>query len=137
MRRRRDESMEERFMRSGAVEPTPDRREVHPTASMLLAGIRRFLLLTAGVAAVAAGLGVLVGYLRGGDLGRYVTLALYVGGGILVAFGAFTFSSEPRQWVGEWGEDLGTGSDAGEAGAFVAVGVALIGIGLALDTAGI
>lgn len=124
--------MEQRFLRADAVQPERERRELPPSASFLLRGLKRFAIFTGGAGLLAAGLGLLAGWLADGDLGRYLTLGLYFGGGVLVAFALFTFSSEPRQWVGDWGEDLGT-SAGGEAGAFIAIGLALIGIGLLVE----
>ena len=124
--------MEERFLRGDAVRPERERRELHPAASFLLRGLKRFVIFTTGAAVLAAGLGLVAGWLADGDLVRYLALGLYVGGGLLIAFALFTFSSQPRRWIGEWGEDLGT-SAGGETGAFIAIGLALVGIGLLVE----
>jgi hypothetical protein len=131
--RRRQQTMEERFLGGGPVHPEADRLERGPRTQMLLAGLRRFAIFTAAAAAAAAGLGVLAAYLRGGDLVRGASLGLYVGGALLVAFAAFTFSNQPRRWVDQYGHDLGAGGGGGDTGAFIAIGLALIGIGLLLE----
>ena len=121
-------------MRAGAIEPEAERRQLHPTLRMLLRGLRRFVLMTAIAAGIAVGLGLVAGWLSDADLGRYAALGLYVGGGILVLFGVVTYSSQPRRWVGELGEDLGPGADPGETAALVLVGAGLIGLGMLLET---
>lgn len=125
--------MEERFLGAEAVHPESDRREWSPRTQMLLAGLRRFAIFTAAAAVGAAGLGILVGYLRGGDPVRGAALGLYVGGALLVAFAVFTFSNQPRRWVDEYGHDLGAGGASGDTGALIAIGLALIGLGLLLE----
>jgi hypothetical protein len=124
--------MEERFLRGGAVQPEAEPRRRHPRTEFLLAGLRRFVLITAGAAALSAGLGLVAGWLTNSDLVRYLTLGLYVGGAILVAYGVFVFSSAPRRWVGELGEDLGASTGQDTAG-FIAVGIAVIGIAILVD----
>lgn len=87
MRRRADErSMEERFLRSGAVQPEDEPRRRHPRTEFLLTDLKRFAIFTVGAGALAAGLGLLAGWLTDGDLLRYTTLGLYAGGALLVLY---------------------------------------------------
>ncbi len=131
-RERNEQSMEERFLREGPVQPDAEPRRRHPRAEFLLAGLTRFVFITAGAATLSAALGLLAGWLTNSDLLRYLTLGLYAGGAILVAYAIFVFSSAPRRWVGELGEDLGASTGQDTAG-FIAVGIAVIGIAVLVD----
>jgi hypothetical protein len=73
--------------------------------------------------------------LSGGDVVRSTAIGLYVGAALFVFFAVFSFSNAPRQWVGPLGEDLGT-SAGGDLGAFLAVGMALVGLGILVDSFG-
>jgi hypothetical protein len=131
-RRRREPSLEERFLRTGAVEPERHRRGAVPSfVRLVVAGLARFAVMVAVAAAVAGGVGLLFGHLRGGDPERWLTLGLYLGGALLIV-GALITGGRERRYVGDLGEDLGS-SGAG-APAFVAVGVALICLGIAAET---
>jgi hypothetical protein len=130
---RTERSMAERFLDSGALHPERERHELPPAVRMFGRGLLRFLAVTASAATVAAGLGAAFGGLSGGSIVRWVAIGLYVGAALLVFFAVFSFSNAPRHWVGPVGEDLGT-SGGGDLGAFVAVGLTLVGLGILVDS---
>jgi hypothetical protein len=134
-RRSRQLSMEERFLDREPVHPERQRRQVPPFLAMVGRGIVRFLVFVAVAAGIVVGIGAGAGAMRGGDIMRSIVLALYIGGAGLAAFAVFTFTNQPRHWVGEYGEDLGT-SGGGDLPAFIAVGVTLVGLGVLLDSLG-
>jgi hypothetical protein len=76
--------MEQRFLRTGAVGAAP-RRKVPAYVRFVGAGLARLAGLVAVAAAISAGIGLLVGWLKGSDLGHAANLGLYLGGAALVA----------------------------------------------------
>ena len=132
MRRRNRDSMEERFMRTGAVEPRAERREVPGVVRFLGAGLLRLFAYTAVAVALAGGAGVAWGLVSGSDdLVRSFTLGLYVGGAAMVALGLLS-AGRPIEYRGEYGESLGPGGGSG-TGAIVVVGVIVVLLGVAFE----
>jgi hypothetical protein len=126
--------MEERFLSEGAIEPRAERRRV-PGAGFirfLAAGIGRLVAYTAIAGAIAGGVGLVWGLVKGSeDLLHSFVLGLWVGGAAMVAIAALTGGRDIK-YRGELGEDLGTGGGAG-MGAILVVGLILIGIGIGID----
>ena len=133
MRRRREQaSMEERFLREGAVEPRAERLRVPGFVRFLAAGILRLGVYTAIAAAITGGLGLVWGALRGSDdLLHSFVLGLWVGGAAMVVVAGLSGGRE-IQYRGELGEDLGKGGGAGMVAILVA-GIILIAIGIGID----
>lgn len=124
--------MEDRFLREGAIEPRPQRRRLPVFVGVIAAGLMRLATYTAIAAAIAGGLGVVWGLLRGSDdLLHSFVLGLWIGGAAMVTIAALT-GGRDIQYRGELGEDLGKGGGA-EMGAILAVGLILIGIGIGID----
>ena len=126
--------MEDRFLREGAIEPRAERRRI-PGAGFirfLAVGIRRLVAYTVIAGAIAGGLGLIWGLLRGSeDLLHSFVLGLWLGGAAMIAIAALTGGRE-IQYRGELGEDLGKGGGS-EMGGILAVGLILIGIGIGID----
>jgi Na+(H+)/acetate symporter ActP len=101
--------MEERFLGGAPIHAEPTRRE-RPFLRMVAMGLARLAGLVAVAAAIAAGAGLLIGWLRGDDLWTAVTYSLYIGGVILVGLALFG-GGRQVQWRGELGEDLGPGGE--------------------------
>lgn len=83
MRRRSEQSMEQRFLRTGAVSP-PERRRIPAFVRFVAAGLGRLTLLVAAAAGISAGAGLLIGWWKGADLAHAANLGLYLGGATLV-----------------------------------------------------
>ena len=132
MSNRAGKSMEERFLRAGAVEPLVARRRLPRFVRYIGAGLLRLLAWTAIAAGIAGGAGVAYGALSGSaDLWRSVALGLYVGGAAMVTLGLLT-GGRPMHYRGELGESLGRGGGGG-VGAVVLVGVLVVLLGVAVD----
>jgi hypothetical protein len=124
--------MEERFLREGAIEPPAGRRRMPAFLRFLWAGLVRLVVYTAVATAIAGGLGVVWGLLRGSDdLLHSFVLGLWIGGAAMVTIAALTGGRDIR-YRGDLGEDLGKGGGA-EMGAILAVGFILFGIGIGID----
>jgi hypothetical protein len=125
MRRRREATMEERFLASGSVQPDADRRE-HTFLRLLGAGLLRLAAYLAVAVAVAGGLGLLIGWLRGGDLAKSVSYTYYLSG-VAVIIWAMATGGRQVQWRGEHGEDLGSGGGTiNESALLLVVAVVLL-----------
>jgi hypothetical protein len=126
--------MEERFLGEGAIEPRAQRRR-EPGGGFirfLAAGMRRLVIWTVISGAIAGGIGLVWGLVRGSeDLLHSFVLGLWLGGAAMVAIAALTGGREIR-YRGQLGEDLGKGGGAG-MGAILAVGLILVGIGIGID----
>ena len=132
MRRRREESMQERFMTPGAVEPRAERRAAPRVVRFLGAGLLRLLAYTAVAVALAGGAGLAWGLISGSDdLLRSFMLGLYVGGAAMLILGLLT-AGRPVHYRGALGESLGSGGGPG-TGAIALVGVIVVLIGVAVD----
>jgi O-antigen/teichoic acid export membrane protein len=129
--RRRAASMEERFLRGGAVEPEARRPPGGGRARVLAAGLARFAALVALAGGAALGLGLLLGRSRGSEPVDAAAWGLYGGGIALIGF-ALLGGGRQRRWRGEHGEDLGASPAAGPV--YLAVGVALLGLGVLVET---
>ena len=132
LKRRGEQSMEDRFLREGAIEPRAERREVPGFIRFLAAGIRRLVTYTVIAGAITGGLGLVWGLIRGSDdLLHSFVLGLWLGGAAMFGVAALTAGRDIR-YVGDLGEDLGEGGGS-EMGAILAVGLILIGIGVGID----
>ena len=126
--------MEERFLRTGSVEPRAERRQVPRLARFLGAGLLRLVVWTAIAAGIAGGGGLAYGLLSGADdLWRSFTLGLYFGGAAMVILGLLS-AGRPIEYRGPLGESLGRGGGAG-TGVVVLVGVVIILLGTAVEIA--
>jgi hypothetical protein len=131
-KRRGEQSMEDRFQREGAVEPRAERREVPGFIRFLAGGIRRLVTYTVIAGAIAGGLGLVWGLIRGSDdLLHSFVLGLWLGGAAMVGIAVLTGGRDIR-YVGRLGEDLGEGGGS-EMGAILVVGLILIGTGIGID----
>jgi hypothetical protein len=131
-KRRGEQSMEDRFLRDEANEPRADRREVPSFIRLLAAGIGRLVAYTLIAGAIAGGLGLVWGLIRGSDdLLHSFVLGLWFGGAAMVGIAVLTGGRDIR-YVGRLGEDLGEGGGS-EMGAILAVGLILFGIGIGID----
>jgi hypothetical protein len=136
--RRSGQTMEERFLRTGAIEP-PARRGLPRFARMLLAGLARFAALVTVAAGISVGAAVLIGWGRDSDLWRSATLGLYLGGALLIVvplLGAGGRSYGSGDYVFY---DIETDPEArrawrGTLWTYLAVGVTLVGLGIVLET---
>jgi uncharacterized membrane protein YedE/YeeE len=130
--------MEARFLRSGAVEPQRDQRRLNPTVRMLLVGMGRFVAFVAIAAGVAVGIALAVAAFTDSDAWRAVTLGLYVGGALLVAIPLFSWSGRTASIGGYDVYELPLDAHSrrrwqAQLGAYVAIGMALIGLGVLLE----
>jgi hypothetical protein len=131
-KRRGEQSMEDRFLREGAIEPRADRRKVPGFIRFLAAGIRRLVTYTVIAGAIAGGLGLAWGLIRGSDdLLHSFVLGLWLGGAAMFGIAVLTGGRDIR-YVGDLGEDLGEGGGS-EMSGILAVGMILIGIGIGID----
>jgi hypothetical protein len=131
-KRRGEESMEDRFLRDGAIEPRAERRNVPGFIPFLAAGIGRLVAYTVIAGAIAGGLGLVWGLIRGSDdLLHSFVLGLWLGGAAMVGIAVLTGGRDIR-YVDKLGEDLGEGGGS-EMGAILAVGLILFGIGIGID----
>jgi hypothetical protein len=126
--------MEDRFLGTGAVHPETEKRE-RPLLRIVAVGLARLVGLVAAAAAVAAGFGLVIGWLRGDDLWTAVTYAFYIGGVLLVAFAMLGGGRGEVQWRGELGEDLGPGGSTISQGVLmIFVGLVLLALGVLLES---
>jgi hypothetical protein len=130
--------MEQRFLGTGAVEPAA-RRELPPFVRMVAVGLARFAGVVAGAGAASVGVALLIAWWRDSDLLRAATLGLYLGGAILVAVPLLSWRGRAHSSGGY--EHLEIETDAAlrrewqsTLGVYVAVGVALLALGVALET---
>jgi hypothetical protein len=125
--------MEERFLGGAPVHAEAKRRE-WPFLRMVGMGLARLVGLIAVAAAIAAGAGLLIRWLRGDDLWTAVTYALYIGGVILVGF-ALLGGGRQVQWRGELGEDLGPGGGTiSQSALMVFIGIVLLLLGVLVES---
>ena len=125
--------MEERFLAGAPIHAETTRRE-RPFLRMVGMGLARLVGLIAVAAAIAAGAGLLIGWLRGDDLWTAVTYALYIGGVILVGF-ALLGGGRQVQWRGEFGEDLGPGGGTiSQSALMVFIGIVLLLLGVLVES---
>ena len=125
--------MAERFLHGAPVQPEAERRE-RPFLRMVGLGLARLVGLIAAAAAIAAGIGLAIGWLRGDDLWTAVTYAFYLGGVILVAFAVLAGGREVH-WRGELGEDLGpSGGTISQSALMVFIGIVLLLLGVLVES---
>ena len=125
--------MEERFLGTGAVQPDAEHREPPELLTRIAKGLVRFTAFALAAAAIAGGAGALWAALSGNDVARGISVGLYVGGALLVLLAVFSFSNAPRQWSDQYGSNLGA-TGGGDLGAYLSIGLALILLGLAVDS---
>ncbi len=124
--------MEERFLRSGAVEPRAERRRLPGFVRFVGAGLLRLFAWTTVAVAITGGAGLAWGALRDSDdLLRSFTLGLYVGGAAMVGL-ALLSGGRDIEYRGDLGEKLGPGGGGG-VGAVALVGVLVILVGVAIE----
>ena len=131
--------MEERFLRPrSAVGPEPSRvgSFVRSRFRFVLRGIARFVGLVAAAAGLCVGIALLVVAFAGASAGRAVPIALYIGGACLVATAVLgargTLTVDPRwNWDPVTAEQLRRSQ--GIRTAYLAVGIAVVGLGLLAD----
>jgi hypothetical protein len=135
-------SMEERFMREGAVSPERPRRGLPRFVRRMLAAIALVLGLIVLVSAITVGVALLIAAWQDLDAWTTVTYAFYIVGAILVALPFLGGIGDPGPGFDyitpEQGSMLGT--YAAEARSlrhsfivYVAVGLALVAIGFLLE----
>jgi hypothetical protein len=136
MPRRRDQTMQERFLRvAGGVHPPPRKRIVFPR--WIVAGLLRLLVWVLLASAASVGLALLIGHFRGTDPSRSVPLGLYLGGAalcILAAVGtAGGRSTYGIGYIDQLPNDLNLRRLNALRGAYVLVGLLVIGLGILCD----
>ena len=126
--------MEERFLRTGAVQPARERR-AHPFLRMVAKGLVRLALLLAAAAAITAALGLLIGWLRGDDLSKALAYAFYIGGILVFLLALFTGGRRVRH-RGDLGEDLGEGGSGtiNEGALMIFVAFFLLALGVLVES---
>jgi hypothetical protein len=136
IRRKREETMQERFLAGiGAIHPETRKRSGFPR--WLAVGVLRLLLWVLVVSAICVGLGLLIGHFRGSDPSRSVPVSLYIGGAtlMLVSFGG-ALSGRTSYRVA-WDQTLTHDEmvrryQAGR-GVYVLVGVLVVALGFLFD----
>jgi hypothetical protein len=128
--------MQERFLREpGAVHPDRKRRRWVPR--WLVFGLLRLCLWVLLISAVAIGLGLLVGHIRGTDPSRSIPLSLYIAGTavMLVTFGGAL--SGRNLYRVAWDESTANDEIARRVqagrGVYAIVGALVIGLGILFD----
>ena len=112
---------------------------------MFRAAARRFLLLLAGIAGTTAVLSLVGGLAGGASLGRALAIGFYLVGSFLLIAGFFIGNRGPVRPKGtgpmllgsrimRWATPLEREETLNESALFVALGFALILIGVAVDT---
>jgi hypothetical protein len=117
------------------------------TGAVFLAGIRRFALILAGLSAATAGLSLLVTALTGGNLDRGVSIGFDLVGVFFLVVGFFFGNRGPVRLRGEGRTTPVYGNRRvriaslpereaalGDSAVFVAVGFAMIVIGVIVDS---
>jgi hypothetical protein len=132
--------MEERFLRTGAVQPARERRAEPTLARVIGRGLLRFLAIVVVAVGVSVGAALLIGHWRGSDLSRAVTLGLYLGGACLIAVPLLSAGGRPLGSGGTY-EYMEIPTDPSLRRAwqaqlvvYVAVGLVLIGLGVLVET---
>jgi hypothetical protein len=110
------------------------------------AAVRRFLVLLAGIAGVTGLLSILGGLLGGGSVDRAVAIGFYLVGSFMLIAGFFIGNRGPVRPKGStgpmffgsrimrWATPLEREETLNESALFVALGFALILIGVAVDS---
>ena len=135
---RKQQTMEERFLRKrSAVHPAKRRRIPFPR--WLLFGVLRLLVWVVLISAVAIGLGLLFGHLKGTDPARSIPLSLYIAGAacMLATFGGALSGRNMYRVMwdeGSTNDDVMRRFQAGR-GAFALVGFLVIGLGVFFEWA--
>ena len=131
--------MEERFLRTGSIEPRVERRALPPAARFIAAGIGRFVGMVAAAAGVAVGVALLVGWWRDADPLRAATVGLYVGGAVLVFVPLLSAGGQRFEGGGYEYYELDTDPELRRhrqsgAWAYVLIGLTLVGLAVVLET---
>jgi hypothetical protein len=125
--------MEERFLRTGAVQPEAERRK-HPFLRMIAAGLLRLAAYLAVAISLAGGLGLVIGWWRGGDMTKAVAYTYYISGVAIIVWALLTGGRRVR-YVGELGEDLGPGDGTiNESALLLVVAVVLLICGAVVES---
>jgi hypothetical protein len=127
--------MQERFLGApGGVHPPPRRRVVFPR--WILAGLLRLCIWVLLASAASVGLALLIGHFRGTAPSRSVPVGLYIGGAvlcILAVTGAGGRSTYGTGYVDNLPNDVNLSRVNALRGAYVLVGLLLIGLGILFD----
>ena len=128
--------MQERFLgATGRAHPPPPRRQLVPR--WILAGLLRLFVWVLLASALSIGLALLIGHFRGTDPSRSVPLGLYLGGAalcILAVLGAAGGrSSYGTGYIDNLPNDLNLRRVNALRGAYILVGLVLIGLGILVD----
>ena len=130
--------MESRFLRTGPVEP-PSREGPPPFVRMVVAGIGRLIGMVAVGAGISAGIGVLVGWWKGSDLGQAANLGLYLGGAALVAVPLLSWGGQSMSSGGYEILEVSTDPEyrrlhQSKRGVYLLVGVIVLLLGVLVET---
>jgi hypothetical protein len=130
--------MEERFLRTGAIEPQ-SRRSVSPAAAALAAGVARFVALVVTAAVLSIGIALLIAWWRGSDARSAAILGLYGGGVLLIAVPLLSGGGRSYLGGGYIYYELDPDAESrrawqGTLWAYLLVGLSLIGLGIGLET---
>jgi hypothetical protein len=127
--------MEERFLKGGHAARAHGRRRIR-FPRWIVNGLLRLAGWVLVVAAVSAGVGLLVGQLRGSDASRSVPLGLYVGGAgmaLLSLLGTGGRTAYGPGYLPPSRTDLNMRQQQAMRGAYALVGVCVIGLGIFFD----
>jgi hypothetical protein len=127
--------MQERFL-DGAAPVRPEQRRRSPVPRWILLGLLRLAAAVLAVAAVSIGLALLIGHYRGSAPSRSIPVGLYLGGAALIVIGGLGLSGRGAMYGYAYGaspEDLQLRRSQAARGAYIVVGLLVIGLGLLLD----
>jgi hypothetical protein len=115
------------------VVPPTERKTAFP--GWILRGLLRLFLWVLVASAVSIGIALLVGHFRGTDPSRSVPLGLYIGGAalIVVTIGGFGGRSISPGYEETMRSDLNMKRMQAMRGAYVLVGLLVIGLGVLCD----
>jgi hypothetical protein len=127
--------MQERFL-GGSAGIHPERKGRTLVPRWILFGLLRLFVWVLVASGISVGLALLIGHFRGSDPSRSIPVGLYVGGAALTALsiggagGRSTYASGDAQGLPS---DLNLRRVHALRGAYVLVGLAVIGVGILFD----
>jgi hypothetical protein len=132
--------VEERFGGKGLSRPGPDDGGVSPLGTVIAKGLVRFAAVVAAAAGVSIGVALAVAWWRDSAYVRAAVLGLYLGGAALIAVPVFSWGGRSYSAGGYEYYEVETDPAARRAwqsrlGVYVAVGLAVIGLGFLLEIA--
>jgi hypothetical protein len=131
MRRRRETTMEERFLTTGAVQPEAERRE-RPFVAMIAKGLLRLASYLGVAAAITAAIGLFVGWTRGGDYAQSLVYAYYLGGVAILVFGLLGGGHQIRD--DEFIRDYEDRGQLSRGALMLVIGFFLIAVGVLIES---